>query len=54
MDPLTVATALRELINPRLIHGRPARNAKLLSNVLRDLRKSEFSHRRSPDWSLAP
>jgi hypothetical protein len=33
MNPLPIAAALGELIDPRLIHGHPARNPELLSDV---------------------
>src|SRR5580658_8312703 len=48
VNPLAIAAALGELVDPGLIHGHPARNAEFLSNILRHIGQSEFSHRGSP------
>src|SRR6202041_3258429 len=53
VDPLTVAAAFGELVDPRLVHRNPARHAQFLPNVLGDPGKSEFRHCESSGSAFA-
>ena len=53
VDPLTIAAAFGELVDPRLIHRNPARHAQFLPNVLGDSGKSEFRHCESSSSAFA-
>src|ERR1700722_17407611 len=54
VDPLTVAAAFGELVDPQLSHRNPARHAEFLPNMLGDSRKSEFRHHRSSGSAFGP
>src|SRR5262245_8013062 len=47
MNPLPVAAALGELVDPGLVHGQPARYPELFADELRQIRKHDL-------WHVAP
>src|SRR5262249_1684271 len=48
MNPLPVAAALGELVDPGLVHGQPARYTQLFADELRQIRKRDFWHAAHP------